>query len=576
LFYFCFFSFIIFGILIPPLNKPDEVIHYIKAVAVSRGILTCSKEEVPVPSNTLSILNRKEVTRAIQNRGGKVDWHSYPKSPLDIDGYNKKALLKTTDVCAFPWVSYLPQAIAIRITTELRFNDILIFYSGRLAIYMCAVLGLFFISRILSNSPFKYAFYTAFLMPMSLQQLSAYNYDGIHIILGFLTSALFLKYYLAKKISIKNLLIFLASLGFFLISKGGYYAFALLIVPLVWKKYGKRGILYFCALIILFFIPFLFALKPLLYNLFFTNPVVQSQSTINAPLQLAYLKLFPSSIPLIISKTWEQKINEYVLNIIGNFGWLDTPLELHLLVIGGLLIGLGLFFLQTYKAPLDTKQSRIIIMLFLLIVIIEYLFLQFIFYLSWTSVGNLVVEGVQGRYFIVLLPLIFSIAIIFAHNKNVKFFILIFFVFAYFLSIGNQLFLRYYDSRLLINTPLDYSLTNYGGEFIPITHKEEVKIVLKENKKLRGIKFYLKNNFTYTPYIFELKKNSCTGKTLWVQSLELSNFSKGSFTVLVDPTSQKKISSVCISIQPLVGIFKYPLEILKKDTQIITQELYLL
>jgi hypothetical protein len=121
--------------------------------------------------------------------------------------------------------------------------------------------------------------------------------------------------------------------------------------------------------------------------------------------QIHFLLLHPLDIPRIAWTTLQTWGAFYWVSFVGVLGWLDTHLHpaYYRSAILALLLTLvvpGFNARQTERYPL---QSRCVVLLVCL------LCLGMIFgslYLFWTPVGKDVVEGVQGRYFLGLAPLV--------------------------------------------------------------------------------------------------------------------------------------------------------------------------
>ena len=95
-------------------------------------------------------------------------------------------------------------------------------------------------------------------------------------------------------------------------------------------------------------------------------------------------------------------IDDYWRQLIGVLGWLDMPLRYWLYpVLTGLL--LASFY---GSSPLDSKTRHRVIAISAATTVGYILGIFFIFYLVWTGLNETKIEGVQGRYFVVLLPVI--------------------------------------------------------------------------------------------------------------------------------------------------------------------------
>ena len=108
---------------------------------------------------------------------------------------------------------------------------------------------------------------------------------------------------------------------------------------------------------------------------------------------LHFPKLLVASLSYV-SDLWHQ--------LIGVLGWLDTPLQDWVYPI------LTLFLLATFTAPLPLDfRSRYQIAGVAALAVLGYvLAVYLIFYLTWTPLDADIIWGVQGRYFVVVLPLI--------------------------------------------------------------------------------------------------------------------------------------------------------------------------
>jgi uncharacterized membrane protein len=95
-------------------------------------------------------------------------------------------------------------------------------------------------------------------------------------------------------------------------------------------------------------------------------------------------------------------IGEYGLQLIGVLGWLDTPLQPMAYPV------LGLLLLASFCVPLDLPPHiRLRIAALYATTVLAYCLTVFlIFYLVWTPLAADRVHGVQGRYFLVVLPLL--------------------------------------------------------------------------------------------------------------------------------------------------------------------------
>ena len=126
-----------------------------------------------------------------------------------------------------------------------------------------------------------------------------------------------------------------------------------------------------------------------------------------APLwKLRFLLGEPWHFPLLLAGTWHY-LDDYARQLIGVLGWLDMPLRPWLYPV------LGTLLVAAFWGPfeLDRLTRRRLAAVAVLTVLGYTLAVFMIFYLVWTGLDQDQIEGVQGRYFVVVLPLV---AVIFA------------------------------------------------------------------------------------------------------------------------------------------------------------------
>jgi len=124
-------------------------------------------------------------------------------------------------------------------------------------------------------------------------------------------------------------------------------------------------------------------------------------TTINPADQIILLKTNPFSILEIIIKTTFIKFPFYLQGVIGIFGWLEYGLDYFTYFFYILLILFTIYQTKLEKKLLLLNWQNIILGS---IIFIFYLFLLFINYLFWTPYKSKVIEGIQGRYFLLIFP----------------------------------------------------------------------------------------------------------------------------------------------------------------------------
>lgn len=257
---------------------------------------------------------------------------------------------------------------------------------------------------------------------MSLALAAAVSYDSVLISVSLLSTALIFKLLFdenVKRISYKHLAAF-GIIAFILLSIKIVYI--TLLIPLVFipkEKYeGKitKLIKYFGIILVIASVLFIINKIPLM-NL------QRNYTEDHSAEQLQYVITNPISYIKILLKTMLINRNFYILGIIGTFGILDTyipTINLVIYTICGLAIALTDFSVCQVKFNWKYK----LISIFGSIATIFSIFLALYIFWTWLEqgVGAEIITGVQGRYFIPIIPLAMIILSnsVLEKNKTIK------------------------------------------------------------------------------------------------------------------------------------------------------------
>jgi uncharacterized membrane protein len=108
---------------------------------------------------------------------------------------------------------------------------------------------------------------------------------------------------------------------------------------------------------------------------------------------------------MLAGKTLNLYHRFYLETYIGRLGWLDTGLPYGLLLFYA--IALLILARLDYKPEIHFGLWRKFLSLTIFLGIFSALF--FVFWLTWTPAGSGQIEGIQGRYFIPIVPLLLLI-----------------------------------------------------------------------------------------------------------------------------------------------------------------------
>ena len=230
-FLICFLSFFVFAF--PPLQKPDEPLHFERAFALAMGQAVCkhdAKHErgyFTFPRTVSTFPDAMRTSAIVMKLEGKFPL-ALLRQPYPIRADD------TVDLqyhCALPFTGYIPLSLGILVTMPL--NNLLVsFYAARVFAALFFAVALYISLRL---DPYRYRLLIMFssILPMVLQQVTAVSYDSVSIATGFILFSLFARYLEKRTVSLRELFIYYGVLMVFLFTKPGYYLFAILLfIPL--------------------------------------------------------------------------------------------------------------------------------------------------------------------------------------------------------------------------------------------------------------------------------------------------------------------------------------------------------
>lgn len=411
---FIIISFIIgvtFSILFPLYQVPDELTH-IDMIYEERNLNYNFLDVNDEYTGTENIIKKSD------NRVQTSKYFDFNKK-IDLDFEFK--LPKLTIIRHFPqWIGMmLGEFFKVPVFVYITICELmaLMFY-----IYVC--------NKAISIMPIKKElFMFIMLLPVCCQQMSSFSYDVVLNSFSFLFIAyMFNLKFNEEKINIKNILLTLIILLVIGICKIPYITLGLLYLLLVdYKKLLKK----------------LKEIKKVWIILGITGLIIFTLICLNFVININFVKILLASLSnpidtfLILCRTMINFIFGYAESIVGNLGWFDVKIS-RLFVVFVYTILLILTFIN-FKKQEDkskykfSKKDKIII--FITILILIYVIVLSMF--SWTlhinkvpNYNNLSISkyanylkktnyivGVQGRYFIPIIPLIL---IPIQYKKNIK------------------------------------------------------------------------------------------------------------------------------------------------------------
>lgn len=396
-------------LLLPPLSAPDEIVHYTTAYRWSDemlfmdsldedGMIRMRAEDAGAPLGALNG-QTKENYRAFYDALFK---------PCEAPGL----VSFTYEPMGTGPIPHLPQAAGITLGRILHLGWAGTMLLGRLGNLLFFAACMY---QAIKRAPFgKMIFFTAAMLPMSLELASSMSYDVVPLSLSFLfTAVCFEDAFVKERIGKREVAVLAVLLMALVPCKVVYFLLAGLCLLIPKEKFPSRRFYLISAAAV-----FLLAALSLTVNnmaalteyagggenyiAWADAPGYTLGMLLKSPLHFLYLLL--NTVRTQTSFFWETMIG-------GELGALNIPLRS--LCVTGFTALLFLAALKEEDGILLSAGKRV----WCLLICAGVSFLVLLsMLLGWTPVGELYIRGVQGRYFLPVLPLF----LLTLRNKRLK------------------------------------------------------------------------------------------------------------------------------------------------------------
>lgn len=544
---FVLVSGVALSILIPPFQKPDEYTHFNRAASLSVGVSKCSAPSgnvAMVPQNYINLQEEMHKYGLEHHDFAKFPYKIYAQSPLAPRSSFALAPLNIDATCALPYLSYVPQAFILRLTSILGLSPFVSFFVGRLGMFLLSFIWLVYI---LKGTSHKLIILFASMLPIVLHQLGSYGYDVMHIMLGLSIFAYLLHLREQKSFTTLDLGKLWLLIVALMLVKPGYETFILLpILFLSWKKLDKSWSLPSIALLSIGALVMIIHIYSSFFNVSRVTTSLSIPYTFPA-LQLEYLITHPSYGIEVLMGTTVRTVEEYAKQMIGKFGWLDYWLSPFIYPLYFALFGYLVGRIKLVGGQILTLTQTIMLALW---IFAQYSLVMLSVYLVWTTTGSAFVEGIQGRYFIILVPFIIYLAVNIGYHKVLRNLTFVAIIIAVFVSMITRTTDRYYDySELFLDSALSIDSTYVAT--IPDDQSYHLDVSSYQGRKMGGLLIGLRNPSLSTthPYLLRVKDVACN-KVLREQFVPLDGLIGEYFKATFKPLKIENQSELCVTISP--------------------------
>ena len=387
---------IFYMIFMLPTYAPDESGHIWRIYEISEGNLLTKQDskgnELGVDIPNVLIEAKQEILKKYSKLGEIIS------KPADY----KDTTNVISTAQAYPFFLYLPAVIVFFIVRLLNIPIIYGIYIAKYINFMIFMIGGY---EAIKRIPFgKYVLMVCMFLPMVLQQAVSLSADSIVNTVMFVYIAYTLELVFQKdKITRKQLIKYSLLIIFVSLAKMAYIpliglGFLLIFTKNMTKKekiaiFGV-GTAICIALVAINFI----------YSSGLKNPSAEAyyeQANVNGTEQVKYILKNPLQFINVLKNTISRQGQNYINGVIGSpLGWLDIHIS-QMVINAFLIILIVSTMIENNEISLSVKQRSWLLIVGIATVIL----IITAMYISWTTVGFIIAEGIQGRYFIPLLPI---------------------------------------------------------------------------------------------------------------------------------------------------------------------------
>lgn len=396
---------LLYLLLLPPLTVPDEEIHFKQAYsyvnpvfgqdAVEEGTLVMDKEDLhalQIFETTPSLSEYDKIKTEIFKSGREEGTVKIPHSDTRA-----------------PFITYLPGVIGIFFGRVFGLNGLLVIYLGRICSILCYLFMMYWFIRTIPYA--KPAAFVMAVLPMTIQQCCSYSYDSVVIETAFLYIAvLFRLIYEKKNISRPQIVLYAVFMIVLSICKGGSYmplCLLTLLIPAERFYTKKKKWIFTGSMALISIAAFLGStLKSVLFVVSPTAEQAQGAYLAGETYGTAGLLSDPMEFIYLSVRTLFLSGDGFLETMFGmQLGWLDITISR--IVIYGmiLLLILSILKIEDNRERFSPEVTAVHKLSYLGVILLSAGMIFVSMFISWTPRESTEIFGIQGRYFLPLLPL---------------------------------------------------------------------------------------------------------------------------------------------------------------------------
>ena len=301
-------------------------------------------------------------------------------------------------------IIYLPAVLGMTLARLLHLGTVPMLLLGR----WFSLLGFTILTYFgMKKLPFgKTALFLLAVLPMNLQQCTSFSYDAVITGVSFLYICWCVSLAFGEKQVKATDMLGLGILGIILVygKSGVYLPLALLIFLIPAARFGGKRVRNLCVLG-LFLLPVLCFLNQNTATVSYIATTTEATATVGSSTTAGYTIGYFLSQPLelvrMLANTLSDKTAFYLESLVGQkMGWVEIDISEVISMLFWLLLILA--SLKTKEEPMYIRRGQKWWIVFVCAVCAGLILAGML--LTWTPRGYVSIEGVQGRYFIPLMP----------------------------------------------------------------------------------------------------------------------------------------------------------------------------
>lgn len=399
---------LIFGLLLltvtPPFQAPDEPSHFCRAYQVSRGGGRPLKNPATGEAGGYLPVSCYQVWTCFADIPFNTDakalrWRFEMAAPLALNPQAEQ-FLDFSSAAIYSPIPYLPAATGMALARWLDLPALGLLYLARLCNLLASILLIYIAIRL--TPVLKWCFVIVALLPMFVFQAASLSADSLTLSLTLLfTAGLFAALFGEDASRNWRAVILLTVIGAMLALSKPFYLPLILLVWLIrpgagesrrqwiWKPVLVCGAT--CAVLVLW--------SALIAPYYHPG---RSDVPIAPGAQAWYVLTHPVQFIITLGVTFRQDLPVIMLSLVGWLGWMDTPLPAVVHILAWIFLA-GVWLNDPWDQHGFTAARRMIVAAGVVACLIA---IGYLLYLSFNAVGAPRIEGLQGRYFIPLLPVL--------------------------------------------------------------------------------------------------------------------------------------------------------------------------